>query len=118
MAEKNEKILISEQLKRELSNYIMNMEDNEYLFQSREGNNKAISKTQVYRVLKKAAKKVGLKNIGTQTLRKTFGYHYYKQHQNLALLQKIFNHSAPSVTLDYIGVKEDVIEQTKKDFNL
>lgn len=36
--------------------------------------------------------------MGTHTLRKTFGYWHYKQYKDVAILQDIFNHSAPSIT--------------------
>ncbi|MFW5891728.1 MAG: site-specific integrase, partial [bacterium] len=50
--------------------------------------------------------------------RKTFGYHHYKQHKDVALLQQLFNHSSPSVTLDYIGVNQDVMDNSMKNFSL
>jgi hypothetical protein len=37
------------------------MEDEEYLFQSRKGENKPISRVQAYRILNSAGAKVGLK---------------------------------------------------------
>jgi hypothetical protein len=51
-------------------------------------------------------------------MRKTFGYWYYKQYKDMAILQDIFNHSAPSVTLRYIGINDDVKDDTLKDFFL
>ncbi|WP_298846637.1 hypothetical protein [uncultured Clostridium sp.] len=50
------------------------MSDEEYLFQSRKGGNKPISRVQAYRILNNAAKHVRLQEVGTHTLRKTFGY--------------------------------------------
>jgi integrase len=37
--------------------------------------------------------------IGTHTLRKTFGYHFYQEHKDIGLLQYLFNHSSQRVTL-------------------
>ena len=52
-----------------------------------------------YYILKTACEAVGLQEkIGTHTLRKTFGYHHYKKFKDVAMLQKIFNHSNPAVT--------------------
>lgn len=45
--------------------------------------------------------------IGCHTLRKTFGYHVYKQRQDVAWLQNWFQHSSPAVTLIYIGIADD-----------
>lgn len=56
-----------------------------------------------YYILKTACQAVGLQEkIGTHTMRKTFGYHHYKKFKDVAMLQKIFNHSNPNITLRYI----------------
>jgi integrase len=83
--------------------------DNEYLFASRRGDNKPITRVQAYRILNTAARDVGLKEVGTHTLRKTFGYHFYRKNQNIAMLQQLFNHSSPAITLRYIGITQDEI---------
>ena len=77
-----------------------------------------ISRVQAYRVLNDAARELKLDEIGTHTMRKTFGYWHYKQHKDIAILQDIFNHSAPSITLKYIGINDDVKDNTLKDFFL
>lgn len=70
-----------------------------------------------------SAKSIGLREIGTHSMRKTFGYHYYKKTKDVALLMDLFNHSSQSVTLRYIGINQDTLNclltETKKDlFNL
>lgn len=56
-------------------------------------------------------KSVGIKErIGTHTLRKTFGYHAYNNGYDITLIQKLFNHSSPAVTLRYIGITQDEIQ--------
>lgn len=89
------------------ANYDMDM----YLFKSRKGENKAISRVQAWQILSDSAKLVGITDtIGTHTLRKTFGYWSYKQGIDITLLQRIFNHSTPAITLRYIGItKEDIV---------
>ncbi|MEK5183319.1 tyrosine-type recombinase/integrase [Paenibacillus sp. FSL P4-0288] len=73
---------------------------------------------QAYRILNRAAAEVGLAEIGTHRLRKTFGYHFYKRYKDVALLQQIFNHSAPSITMRYIGINQDIIDQAIIGFHL
>ncbi|MGM0438761.1 MAG: site-specific integrase [Bacillota bacterium] len=115
---KNKQFLINENLRRELNEYIEGMAEHEYLFQSRVGKNKALSRFQAYRILSAAGREAGLERIACHSTRKTFGYHHYKRYKDVALLQKLFNHSSPSITLDYIGITQDIIDNSIEDFNL
>jgi len=112
------RFFINSQLSEELNKYIDNMDDEQVLFVSRKGINKSITRQQAYNVLNNAAERVGLDEIGTHTLRKTFGYWHYKKHKDIALLQELFNHSAPSVTLRYIGINQDIMDASLVDFFL
>jgi integrase len=81
------------------------MADEEYLFHiGNEGNN-LLSTVEAYRILNIVAAKIGIEEIEPYTLRRTFGYWNYKQNKDVTLLQRMFNHSAPSVTLRYIGIE-------------
>jgi len=116
---KTKRFLINGCFKNSLEGYINSMSDDDYLFQSRNGSNKPISRMQAYRIINDACRQVGIKDqIGTHTLRKTFGYHHYQQYKDVAILQDIFNHSAPSVTLRYIGINDDMKDKTMQDFSL
>lgn len=66
----------------------------------------------------KRQKRIGLEEIGTHTMRKTFGYWHYQQYKDVAILQEIFNHSSPSVTLRYIGINQDNIDKSYMNFSL
>lgn len=105
-------------LKKEIEKYIEDskLNDNEYLFKSRKKKIKPITRVQAYNILKNIAKKYKLENIGTHTLRKTFGYHFYKKTNDVALLMTIFNHSDPSITLRYIGIEQDNVNKSLKNF--
>lgn len=74
---KQKRIQLTPALKRELRWYINVREDNEYLIKSREGKNKPIGCSMAYKILRSTAVEFGLDEIGTHTLRKTFGYHMY-----------------------------------------
>lgn len=116
--EKIKKVSINSVLRKALDKYIANMADHEYLFQSRNGTNQPLSRSQSYRILNRAGKKAGLLSIGCHSTRKTFGYHHYQKYKDVALLQQLFNHSAPNVTLDYIGVKQDIMDNSMKKIEL
>lgn len=106
-----------------IADYTDGMSADAYLFTSRnsgsDGESRPIDRTQAYRILNDAARKVGIQDaIGTHTLRKTFGYHHYKKFKDVATLQEIFNHSSPSITKRYIGIRQDEIDETLNDFAL
>ena len=109
---KQKRIQITAALRRELKWYIEDMEDYEYLIKSRQGKNRPIGRSMAYKILSGAAAEFGLDEIGTHTLRKTFGYHMYMQTKNIALLMEIFNHSSERVTLRYIGMNQDVMDKS------
>ena len=115
---KEKRFLINNQLKKDFDKYIKRMDDEAYLFISRKGTNNPISRIQAYRILNTAAEEIGITEIGTHTLRKTFGYWHYQIYKDVAVLQDIFNHSSPSVTLRYIGINQDMKDKTIEDFYL
>lgn len=108
---KSKRIPIQSELQRLIKRYVKGRQDDEYLFKSRQGKNKPITRVRAYDILREAAYANELSEIGTHTLRKTFGYHIYAATKDVALLQDIFNHSAPYITLKYIGVNQDSIDE-------
>jgi len=117
---KYNRFLINNQLKKEIDSYLtgVKLSDNEYIIFSRKGENQPLSRIQAYKILNDAAKELNITDIGTHTMRKTFGYWHYKQYKDVAVLQNIFNHAAPSITLKYIGIDDDTKDNTLKDFFL
>lgn len=93
--------------------------DYDYLFKGRNGENKPISRVIAYMIINQACKKAQITdNVGTHTLRKTFGYHHYQTFHDVAILQYLLNHSSPSITLRYIGITQDNVKDTLKQFEL
>lgn len=91
--------------------------DSEWLFPSRKGD-MPISKIQAYRQLQKAGEFAEVESIGTHTMRKTFGYWFFKQTGNVAMLQEILNHSHPKITLTYIGINKEETDNELDNFCL
>ena len=115
---KYKKILIMNELQIAIKNYVNDKTPDTYLFKTK-NNNKPITRIQAYRIINNACKDVNIKeNVGTHTLRKTFGYHFYKKTKDIALLQNILNHSSPRITLRYIGMNQDIIDNSLKKFYL
>lgn len=81
--------------------------------------NNRLDRFGAYYILKAASNAICLdEKIGTHTMRKTFGYHHYKKFKDVAILQKIFNHSTPQITLKYIGIEQDQIDNSYNNFIL
>ncbi len=113
--EKERMFPIHNHLKKILKEYIQGMEDWRYLFPSRKGSNKPITRIRAYGILNKVAEAHGLEHIGTHTLRKTFGYQFHSQYPNkIVELQQILNHSSPGVTLRYIGIEQEATDKLMK----
>lgn len=114
---KYKKFPINRKLKPMLSKFLKGKEDNEPLFSTIF--HTRMGRVMAYKIIKSACKKAGLDiSVGTHTMRKTFGYHHYKKYKDVAMLQMIFNHSNPKVTLRYIGIEQEEIEKSYMNFYL
>ena len=90
-----------------------------FLSQKRSSGPAALQRDQAYKIINAAAKAINIgEKIGTHTLRKTFGYHAYKSGVSIEVIQKLFNHSAPSTTLRYIGLTQDDLDVVYLNLNL
>lgn len=119
---KEKTIPINLPLRRAINEYVKDKPVDEYLFLSRQrdrhGLSRPITREMAYKILRQVADHFNLEQIGCHTMRKTFGYHFYKQEKDVALLMDIFNHSAPSITLRYIGINQDAINRAMSRFGL
>ena len=111
---------LSNSTKSALKEYLKTREynENEPLFISRK-NKGFLLRQQAYKIINDVSKSVGIKEkIGTHTLRKTFGYHAYNNGYDITLIQKLFNHSSPAVTLRYIGITQDEMDDVYLSLDL
>lgn len=101
-----------------LSDYMFRSESNNgYL------NNEPIHRNSIDRMLKGIDKDLNLGiHMSTHTLRKTFAYHQMLMSNNdprkLMLLSKMLGHSSILITMDYIGITDDEIEEAYRNLNL
>ncbi len=109
---------ITPDLKRELSWYLKDKDDDEYLVKSRQGVNRPITRNMAYKILRQIGKDYNQIDIGCHSLRKTYGYHFYKQTKNIALLMDLFNHSTEKTTLRYIGANQDEMDKAMMRFKI
>ncbi|WP_416044956.1 tyrosine-type recombinase/integrase (plasmid) [Clostridium tyrobutyricum] len=110
---KNKKFLLNQnatgailKLKRKLGHI-----NSDYIFKSREGQNKPITRYMAIKIIKSSCEAVGIKeHIGCHSLRKTFGYHSWKKGVPIPMLMELYNHSNQSITKLYLGISQDDID--------
>ena len=108
---------LKEELQKLLNDFCKNRNPNEWLFVGR--HKLKLDRIIVYKTFVHACNELNINaNVGTHTMRKTFGYHHYKQFHDIALLQTIFNHYSPVVTKRYIGITQDEINESYLTLNL
>lgn len=79
-----------------------------YIFTKTTDPETPICRTTAYRIVRTAAENTLHKeNISCHSLRKTFGYHAWKQGTPPALLMDIYNHSSYNITKRYLGIEQD-----------
>ena len=114
---KFKKFPINAKLKPMLEDFTKNRKPKEPLFVTKFKNR--LERTAAYKIINKTCQEAGLEvSVGTHTLRKTFGYHHYKRFKDVVMLQKIFNHFSPEITLRYIGIEQAQIEESYNNFIL
>lgn len=114
---KFKKFPINSKLKPMLERFTKGRRSDEPLFKTIFGNR--LERVAAYYIIREACKEAGIEErVGTHTMRKTFGYHHYKKFKDVAMLQKIFNHSSPMITLRYIGIEQDQIDESYTNFIL
>lgn len=112
------KLFFNQTVKKAITNYLelYPVEDlDSYMFKSRKGD-EAISVDSLCRIVKETAKEADIKkNIGSHSLRKTWGFWIWHnaidKNKALVMLQECFKHSSTTVTLRYIGI----LDEEKKD---
>ena len=79
-----------------------------YIFTKTTDFSQPLNRSQAYRIIRRAAEETLHKNhISCHSLRKTFGYHAWKQGTPPALLMDIYNHSSYRITKRYLGIEQD-----------
>lgn len=114
---KRKEFIIVEELYQNLLEFCKNKRDYEYIFKSRIGRNKAISRTTYYKSLNKSLKNYCKKNISSHVLRKTYAYFIFKSTNNIALTSKCLNHRSTDTTLNYINITQEDINNTSELIN-
>ncbi|MET7041793.1 tyrosine-type recombinase/integrase [Clostridium botulinum] len=115
-------VVLSSKLLSILKDYIENKSDSEYLYWSQKGKGVApfkenITRESLGKIFRKVIIELGIakNSIGVHTPRKTYGYFQYLEHdKDINYVQKLFGHSKPSITMDYIGLDNDILQESAK----
>ena len=95
-------------------------EQDEYVFISRKGINKPITRQRAVQILAEALDMCGLSdiNFGTHGMRKTFAYHCWKNGTDITFLMRLLNHSSQKEVLHYISVEQEELDDIYVNLNL
>ncbi|MFE4238799.1 tyrosine-type recombinase/integrase [Peribacillus butanolivorans] len=104
--DKHKEVKMSNELKRAIQSYVKDKPSYEYLIKSRNVKNEPITRGMAYVILSQLAEEFRLERIGAHSLRKTYGYNYYKKFKDVVTLQQILNHTDQREALIYIGIKQ------------
>lgn len=121
---KETSILLNGWMKREIRELLRGRDINEYVFQSRcrdrrTKQQKPITRQRSEQIIKSLCRAAGVEGkVGNHTLRKTFGYWQYQQFHDVVALMRHFNHSEQAVTLRYIGILQDEMDDHMRRFRL
>ncbi|MCL4407095.1 MAG: tyrosine-type recombinase/integrase [Thermotogae bacterium] len=117
--EKKRKIIMNDSVREMLELFIKSTDRRTGYIFSRTDGVKPITRGAVWYALNRYAKEAGIKGqIGTHTLRKTFGYQLYKKGIDITRIQYILNHSNPKVTLRYIGITQEEVDDIVENLNI
>ena len=109
-------------LQNDIKEYVGNMkwDYDTYLFRSYKNPSEPIKTVAIYRMFKRINEVSGgqLPHLTAHSMRRTFGYQYYKKTHDIVTLMKLFNHSKQAITLRYIGIEREEIRNSLRDFEL
>ena len=106
---------INDGMRQIIDDYITENNIKKYLFTGR-CSDKPITRKQAWKIIKDVEKKFNLTNLGTHSLKKTYGYNFLSKYKDLEMLQSIFNHSETEDTLRYIGITQEKMDYYMDDF--
>lgn len=121
---KDTRILINPAARREIARLTAGRPADQFLFLSSQVDTKTegprpITRQRAWQIINAICRKAGIKDrVGCHTLRKTFGYHYYKMTGDVVSLQRILGHNSQRDTLVYIGIVQDDIDESLRRFKL
>ena len=102
-----------------MEEYIKDKGDDEWVFPS-SYDNRTHPKTvnNVYKLFKRIDKQLGNIGFTTHSMRRTFGLWYYRKTHDILYLMRLFNHSSEEITKRYIGITDEELGDSLKEFRV
>ena len=92
-------------------------EADQYVFPGPDGNRLTIQR--LHQLVNQWARIADVKgHFGGHTLRKTYGYHLRRAGVGIETLMKVFGHSSQGITLRYLGIDQEEIDEANLKLNL
>lgn len=123
---KRHEVVINTSIREALEEYLVAFSDigddkDNYVFFNSTANDYSspIKRGQAWKLITSICHEAGLSgNIGTHSLRKTWGYHARMSGVDLALIMHKLNHESIAYTKRYLGITDDELEAVAQRLNL
>lgn len=124
---KTKRFAVSPNLRKAIEHYLRQekkagrtIEQDNYIFYSRVGKNRPITRQRAVQILDEALDMCGLGDLsfGSHGMRKTWTYFAWKQGTSMSYLMKALNHSSEKQVLAYIGIEEEEMDKIFISVNL
>lgn len=108
---------LNHKLSQLFKHYLEGRKGDEWVFRSRQKKTH-LSTNRVREIIRDAGEACGLRHISTHTMRKTFGYQAWKAGKPFPLIMAAFNHVDPKVTMRYLCIEQDEVNNMTKTMEL
>lgn len=123
---KSVRLLVPKELMEAVSTYCRenNLKDTDLLFttcQKRNGGSRARKKAMSYHRLHDIMKEIGAElglNLGTHTMRKTYGRIIYNKTKDINIVAELLGHTNSTSTIKYIGLTDDLLNNVREEVGL
>lgn len=122
---KPRKIVVNQTALTVMQRRLADYPDHVWLFQSEAANRnrreppKPINRRSVSRVFERVGQRIAPKvMLGTHSMRKTRGYAMHQAGRSIESIAKVLNHSSPAVTMRYIGLVQQDIDESYTELEL
>lgn len=118
------RVVLSSKVIETLKDFVKDKSDYSYVYPSPSGKGKfkkPITRGRLGKIFREVIIDdlgINVKTVGVHTPRKTYGYIQYIEHdRDINYVQELFGHSSTRITKSYIGIDDDMLEDSAKCMN-